>query len=141
MKTFFSSNLFKFLFPLFAYLLLVFHWIYNYMAVWYSNIPEETQYFLKGSNMGFYVGYAYVFIICFIIFIIFGIIYLTRKRASKFINYILIGILFLSAFFVWHFSITMNFFNRLGIINFIILVLFAVSIFNLSKKEQQIERR
>ena len=110
------------------------------MAVWYTNIPEETQYFFKGSNRHFYIGYAYVFLISFVIFIIFGIIYLMKKQVPRFISYILIGDLILSTFYVWHYSTVIPIFYTTGILNYISLVLFAYSIFKLSIKEQEIER-
>lgn len=87
---FFHSKLFKFLLILFAYLLFAFQWVYNYMAVWYTNVPEETQYFKK-PNMGNYTMYAYLLIISFVLFLIFGIIYLIKNPVPKFVTYILIA--------------------------------------------------
>jgi hypothetical protein len=131
---FFQSKLFKFLLPFVAYLLFAFLWAYNYMAVWYSNIPEETQY-LRGRNMGFYAGYGYLILFSFLLFLVFGIIYLVKSSVEKYIRYILIAILFLSAYFLWHYSISYKGYQFSSILSFVDLVLFGFSIFNFAKKE------
>jgi hypothetical protein len=129
---FFQSKLFKILLPLLAYLLFAFQWAYNYISVWKNNIPDETKY-LKGANMGFYMGYAYLFIISFVIFITFGIFYLLRNPVSNFIKYVLIGNLFLMTFFAWHYSNSLTGWQSGGILSFLILVLFAFSIFRITR--------
>lgn len=132
---FFQSKLFKFLLPLLAYLLFAFQLIYNYAMVWYDNIPEQTQY-LRHKSMGFYMGFVYLFVLTFFIFLVSGIIYLIKTPASKFINYLLIADLFLSAYNVWLHSTSLKSWNSSVTISFFILVLFAYSIFLLSKVDQ-----
>jgi hypothetical protein len=129
---FFKSKLFKFLLPLVAYLLFAFQWLYNYKLVWYANIPEETQYF-RGSNMGFYMMYGWLLIVSFLLFIIFGIIYLVKNPVPVYVRYILAGILFFSAYFVWHYSTMPKGWHSTDFLQFGNLVLFAVSIFKLSR--------
>jgi hypothetical protein len=136
---FFHSKLFKFLLPLFAYLLFAFQWTYNYKIVWYANMPEETIPF-KRVNMGFYMVYAYIIIISLIIFIAFGVIYLTKNPAPKFIKYILLGNLFLSTFNFWNYSTSFKDLHNGGFFSFLILTLFAFSIFKLSGIEQSKQR-
>ena len=127
---FFHSKLFKFLLPLFAYLLFTFQWAYNYMAVWYANVPEETQYFIK-SNMGNYTMYVYLLIISFVLFLVFGIIYLIKNPVPKFVTYILMADLFFSSYYVWHFSTAFKGLHNTGIIMFCTLIFFGLSIFKL----------
>jgi hypothetical protein len=130
---FFKSRLFKFLLPLAAYLLFAFQWLYNYKLVWYANIPEETQY-LRGTNMGFYMMYAWLQLVSFLLFVILGIIYLVKDPVPAFIRYSLAGILFFSAYFAWHYSTMLRGWHGTGLLQFGNLVLFAVSIFKLSRQ-------
>jgi hypothetical protein len=45
------------------------------------------------------------------------------------------GNLFLCAYFTWHFAVACKFLDGISNINFLILLLFAISIFKLSKIE------
>ena len=134
---FFQSKLFKFLLPLAAYIFFAVLWIYNYQIIWYANIPEETQY-LKGQNMGFYMMYTYLFLISFILFLIFGIIYLVKNPVPKFIIYILTGDLVFSAYYVWHYSTTFKDLRSNGDLMFVALALFAFSICKLTRPKQSL---
>ncbi len=127
---FFQSKLFKFLLPLSAYILFAIIWAANYKEVWYNNVPEETQY-LKGGDMGFYMIYAYLFFASFILFLIFGVIYLLKNPVSKLITYILLVDLLFSAYYVWHFSTIPKGWQSNGSIVFVNLALFAFSIYTL----------
>jgi hypothetical protein len=128
-----------------AYILLHFIWSYNYIRVWRAknnDLMHDLMHFkdnrmscLSVPNMSFYEIYACLFASTFILFIIFGIIYVSRKTTSKFINYVLMGNLFLCAYFTWHFAVACKFLDGIGNINFLILLLFAISIFKLSKIE------
>jgi hypothetical protein len=131
---FFHSKLFKFLLPLFAYLLFAFQWVYNYMAVWYTNVPEETQYFKK-PNMGNYTMYGYLLIISFVLFLVFGIIYLIKNPVPKFVTYILMADLFFSSYYVWHYSTAFKGLQSARVIIFCNLVLFGLSIFKLGSSK------
>jgi hypothetical protein len=129
---FFKSKLFKFLLPLVAYLLFAFQWAYHYKLVWHANIPEETQYF-RGSNMSAYMMYAWLFIVSFLLFIIFGIIYLVKNPVPAYIRYILTGILLFSSYYVWHYSTIPKGWHNTVFLGFGNLVLFALSIFKLNR--------
>jgi hypothetical protein len=130
-----NSKLFTFLLGVAAYLLFAFQWVFNYVAVWYANIPEETQHFSKGSNMGFYAGYAYVLILLFILYVVLGIFFLMKSQNPKIIRNILTGVLVISAFCAWHYGTFLHGKRGTAIINFITLALFAISIFKLHNKK------
>jgi hypothetical protein len=123
---FFHSKLFNFLLSLLGYAIFAFSYIYNFKATWYSNIPEETRYF-KVPDMSIYKMYGYLFLISFILFLIFGIVYLVKDQVLKVINYILIGDLFFTTYYVWHYSTTIKGFGSPGIVMFFTLMLFAIS--------------
>lgn len=129
---FIHSKLFKFMLPFLAYLLFAFQWTYNYVRVWYANIPEETIFF-TGNKLGLYMIYLYLFAVTFFIFLILGIIYFVKTPASKYLNYFLIGDLLISAYYVWHHSTFPASWHSNGIISFFILIMFGYSIFLLSK--------
>ncbi len=132
---FIQSKKYKLLLPLIAYIFFAVLWIFNYMSIWHSNIPEETE-FIKGKNFSFYIIYGVLFIISFMIFLLFGIIYFVKNSVPKFVTYVLIGNLVFSAYYVWHYSIM---FKRLpSNVNFLFLnlVLFAISIFKLANQKQ-----
>lgn len=126
----FNSKLFKFLLPLFTYLLFAFEWAYNYMTVWYNNVPEETQYF-KPPQMGLYMSFVYLFIVTFLLFLILGIIYLVKNTVPKIVIYLLIADLIFSSYYVWVYSISFKKLHTPAIILFVTLALFAFSIFKL----------
>jgi hypothetical protein len=130
---FFKSKLFNFLLPLAAYILFAFQWLYYYTRIWYGNVPEETQYFTR-PNMGFYMIYAWVLAISFFLFLIFGIIYLVKKPVPAYIRYIIMVILFVSSYFLWHYSTLPKGWQQMGLLQFGNLILFAVSIFKVSKQ-------
>lgn len=138
MKLRINSKLFTFLLGVAAYLLFAFQWVFNYVAVWYANIPEETQFFSKGSNMGFYAGYAYVLILLFIVYVVLGIVFLTKSKNPKIICNVLTGVLFISAFCAWHYGTFFHSMRGNVIIDFIILVVFAISIFKIHNKRVNI---
>ncbi len=133
----FNSKLFKFLLPLFAYLLFAVLWAYNYKTVWYNNFPEETQYF-KPPQMGFYMGFIYLFACTFLLFLVLGIIYLIKKSVPKFVLYLLIADLVFSSYYVWAYSITFKNLHTPAFMLFITLALFAFSIFKLSSGKQSV---
>jgi hypothetical protein len=130
---FFQSKSFKLLLPLLAYLLFAFQWVYNYMAVWYANVPDETQYFKK-PQMGYYMMYAYLLLPSFVLFMIFGIIYLLKNPVPKYVTYVLTAVLLFSSYFVWHYSATFKSVHISVMVMFGNLVLFAFSIFKLNGK-------
>jgi hypothetical protein len=127
------SKLFKFLLPLFTFLLFAFEWAYNYMAVWYDNLPNETQYF-KPPKMGFYMGFVYLFAVSFLVFLILGIIYLVKDPAPKVVVYLLITDLVLSAYYVWVYTVAFKNLPTPALLLFVTLALFAVSVFKLCTK-------
>lgn len=129
----FQSKLFKFLLSLSAYLLFSFQWAYNYKIVWYANLPDETEYFFRSPNMSYYIMYAYLLITCFLLFLIFGLVYLLKSPAPKYVTYILIGVLVVSSYFVWGYSNTFKEIKSMSFIMYLNLVLFAFSIFKLSR--------
>ncbi len=85
------------------------------------------------------MGYAYIFMGTFLIFLTLGIIFLVKKQELNFVRFALIGVLILSAFYVWHYSTEVKSYWGNAIINFLILFLFAFSIFRLRKIETNIK--
>jgi len=132
---FIHSKLFNFLLAALGYAIFAFIYTYNLKAAWYNNIPEETLY-LKVPDMSFYKMYGYLFLISFMLFLIFGIIYLVKDLVSKFIIYILIGDLFFSAYYVWHYSTIIKGGGSNGDIMFITLMLFAISMCKMARLKQ-----
>ena len=134
MEKIFNSKLFKFIVPLFAYLLFAFVWLYNILFVWKSNQPEETRYFTENLNLGFYLVYAYVFLATFAIFLTFGIMKLVRIKVSNLINNILIIDLIISIAYIYHYFSKVKTFSNVGIIIFFILLLLTFSIFKFDRR-------
>ena len=132
---FFQSRLFKFLLPLFSYLFFSFLWIYNYKKLWYGNVPEETMYFKNQITgipaMAAMVGYT--FLATFILFLIIGIFNLVMTPVHKFLLYLLIGNLVISAYCVWIYATKFIDPWSNNIPYFLNMVLFAISIFQLTK--------
>ena len=128
---FFRSKLFKFLLTIFSYFLFAIIWVYNYKEVWYNNIPEETLYFRK-PYMGYYTMIAYVFMASFIVYLVFGLIYLIKKHVPGFVTYLLIIDLIISAYCIWIYSVTFNNWRTNSFLLFINMAMFAISIYQLS---------
>lgn len=103
------------------------------MAVWYDNLPNETQYF-KPPKMGFYMGFVYLFAVSFLVFLILGIIYLVKDPAPKVVVYLLITDLVLSAYYVWVYTVAFKNLPTPALLLFVTLALFAVSVFKLCTK-------
>lgn len=132
---FFQSKLFKFLLPLLSYLFFSFIWLYNYMVVWYGNIPEETEYFRK-PQMGNYAMIGYLFAASFTLFLILGIIYLANTFVSRIVIYLLIANLIISTFFVFLYAVTFNNVRTNSSLLFLNLFLFGLSISRLTRHEE-----
>lgn len=139
---FFHSKLFKFLLPLLSYIFFYILWMYNYIAVWYSNLPEETAYVRDKLHFGpsaiaYYSIIGYAFTATFILFLILGIIYLVKTHVQKVVIYLLIGDLVFSAYCVWIYSTAFNnTWRSNSFLLFLNLALFAISIFQLTKPAQ-----
>lgn len=125
---FIHSKLFNFLLSALAYAIFAFIYTYNLKAAWYHNIPAP--------DMSFYKIYGYLFLISFMLFLILGIIYLVKDLVSKLIIYILIGDLFFSAYYVWHYSTIIKGWGNNGNIMFITLMLFAISMCKMARLKQ-----
>lgn len=128
---FFYSKLFKFLLALLSYIFFSILWAYNYVAVWYSYIPEETGYF-RMPHMGYYAITGYIFTATLILFLIFGIIYFVKTNV-KTVACLLIGNLVISTYCVWLYSITFNSLRSNKFLLFLNLALFAISICQFTK--------
>ena len=140
---FFRSKLFKFLLTIFSYFLFAIIWVYNYKEVWYNNIPEETLYF-KRPYMEYYTMIAYVFMASFIVYLVFGLIYLIKKHVPGFVTYLLIIDLIISAYCIWIYAVTFNNWRTNSFLLFINMAMFAISIYqllNLTKSLTQLKKQ
>lgn len=126
----FNSRLITFLLALTAYLLFAFQWAHNYLAAWYANIPEETQY-IKSSRPNTYVYYAWLWGGTFLPFLLFSIIYLVRAKISRPLLYGLIAILLFTSYVVFLFSSALPQWRSGGPLNYLVLLLLAISAFRL----------
>jgi hypothetical protein len=134
---FIRSKLFRFLLPLFAYLLFFVQWFLGYKIAWYANIPEETMYFRQASQSpSFYIIYLYAFIILFLLFLVLGIIYVAKNKRALWLTICLVAVTALSAVAVWHFSIAMKSFYNMGVM-LINLVLFVIAVYGFSAKRTE----
>ena len=130
---FLQSKLFKFLLSCFSYLVFAIVWVNNYLIVLYANQPEETRDFVGPSKINFYLMFAYLFIVSLIIFLALGLIYLLKTEVPRFINYLIIGNLFFSTYYVWLYSTKFIDMRTNRIFLFLDLILIGFSIFNFSK--------
>lgn len=124
----FRTKLINFLLPLAAWLLFAFQWVNNHASAWYANIPEETQY-LRGAQTQTYIYYAWLWAGTFLLFLVLSIIYLVRDSISRLLLYALIAILFFTSYVVFLFSSGLPRWRSGGPLNYLILLLFAISAF------------
>jgi hypothetical protein len=124
----FQTRLINFLLALTAYLLFAFQWANTYMAAWYANLPEETQY-LRGSHTNTYVYYAWLWGGTFLVFLILSVITLVQDKVSRVLVYILIANLFLTSYNTFLFAADFPKWQSTGPLNFVILCLLGVSVF------------
>lgn len=121
-----QTRLINFLLPLSAFILFVFQWIRNYVAVWYANIPEETQY-LRARPDRAYSMLAQAGLVLFVLFLVAGLMQLFRPK--RLLAYGLIGVLVITGYLVFLFSLSLPGRNSSAPVNYLILVLLAVSAF------------
>lgn len=121
-----QTRLINFLLPLSAYILFVFQWVRNYAAVWYANIPEETQY-LRARPEQAYSMLAQAALVLLLLFLIAGLIQLFRPK--RLLSYGLIGIIVITGYLVFLLSLSMPRWNSGAPLSYLILVLLAVSAF------------
>lgn len=121
-----QTRLINFLLPLSAYILFAFQWIRNYAAVWYGNIPEETQY-LRARPDQTYIMLAQTSLVLFVLFLIAGLIELFRP--NRLLAYGLIGVIVITGYLVFLLSLSMPRWNSGAPLNYLILVLLAVAAF------------
>ena len=121
-----QTRLINFLLPLSAYILFAFQWVRNYVTVWYANIPEETQY-LRARPDQTYIMLAQTSLVLFVLFLIAGLIELFRP--NRLLAYGLIGVLVITGYLVFLFSLSLHRWNSGAPLNYLILVLLAISSF------------
>lgn len=121
-----QTRLINFLLPLSAYILFVFQWVRNYAAVWYANIPEETQY-LRARPDQAYSMLAQVGLVLLLLFLVAGLIQLFKP--NRLLAYGLIGIVVITGYLVYLFSLSLPRWNSGAPLSYLILVLLAVSAF------------
>lgn len=119
-----QTRLINFLLPLSAYILFAFQWIRNYVAVWYANIPEETQY-LRARPDQAYSMLAQSGLVLILLFLIAGLIQLFRP--NRLLAYGLIGIVVITGYLVFLFTLSLPRWNSGAPLNYLIIVLLAVS--------------
>lgn len=119
-------RLINFLLPLSAYILFAFQWIRNYAAVWYANIPEETQYLRARPNQA-YSMLAQVGFVMLLLFLVTGLIQLFRP--NRLLAYGLIGLLLITGYLVFLFTLSLPRWNSGAPLNYLILILLALSAF------------
>jgi hypothetical protein len=119
-----QTRLINFLLPLAAYILFVLQWLRNYVTVWYANIPEETHY-LRARPDQAYSMLAQTNLVLFVLFLIAGLIQLFRL--NRLLAYGLIGVLVITGYLVFLFSLSLPSWNSGAPLNYLILVLLALS--------------
>jgi hypothetical protein len=103
---FIHKKLFKFLLPLAGYLLFTYILLRNMVFVWYDNVPEETINLGRPSQLQMHSMIVTVFATCFVLFLVFGLIFLFRSRDQKAIRYILCAVIFATSYILWLYGIT-----------------------------------
>lgn len=121
-----QTRLINFLLPLSAYILFAFQWVRNYVAVWYANIPEETQY-QRGRPNQTYSMLVQTGIVLVVLFLLAGLVQMFRP--NRLLAYGLIGLLLITGYLVFLFTLSLPRWNTGAPLSYLILVLLAVSAF------------
>ncbi len=122
----FKSRLINFLLPLSALVLFILQCTRYYLAVWYANIPEETQY-LRTRPDQTYTILGQTGIAILVIFLIAGLTQLFRPK--RLLAYGLIVLLLIAGYLVFLMSLNLPRWNSGALLNYLILVLLAVAAF------------
>lgn len=122
----FKSRLINFLLPLSALVLFILQCIRYYVAVWYANIPEETQY-LRSKPDQTYTMLGQTGIAILVIFLVAGLTQLFRPK--RLLAYGLIVLLLIAGYLVFLMSLNLPRWNSGALLNYLILVLLAVAAF------------
>jgi len=122
----FKTRLINFLLPLSALLLFLIQWVRKYAAIMYANIPEETQY-LRYRPDQMYSMLAQAGGVFIVLFLVAGLVHLFRP--NRLLGYGLIVLLLLSGYLVFLFSLSLPRWNTGAPLNFLILIMLAVSAF------------
>jgi hypothetical protein len=120
----FKTRLINFLLPLSALLLFLIQWVRKYAAIMYANIPEETQY-LRYRPDQLYSMLAQAGGVLIVLFLVAGLAHLFRP--NRLLGYGLIVLLLFSGYLVFLFSLSLPRWNTGAPLNFMILVMLAVS--------------
>lgn len=120
----FKTRLINFLLPLSALLLFILQCIRYFIAVWYDNIPEETQYLRANPNQALSM-LAQTGLVLFLLFLVTGLLQLFRPR--RLLAYGLILLLLIAGYLVFLLSLSLPQWNTGASLNYLIIVLLAVS--------------
>lgn len=129
------SPFFRFAVAVMAYLLFILKWVLMRKAVWYNQLPAETEYFSK-PVIQFYYTYLYIIIGLFVLFLVLNIASFIIRAVSKLVKIATITVLIISVCWFLYFVKQLVGFHTYEFVPLILLLYFSsIVLFILYAKE------